>query len=513
MRNVPLALAIGFVVWSTPGLARDSLTRPCDIATASPTDRTRPADIAGVDVSKIDTKVALPACQAALNAAPDDARLLFQMGLIFEHLKDYSKALSYYEKAIAHGHAEAQARLGCLYAAGQGGLAENKQEAVRLYKMAADQGNAFGQAGLGAAYQLGAGGLPKDEGQAARLYKLAADQGYALAQAGLGAFYLDGRGGLPKNEREAARLFKLAVDQGIALAEFLLGAFYRNGRGGLPKDEGQAARLYKLAADQGNADGQVNLGAFYFDGRGGLLKNEREAARLFKLAADQGNADAEFLLGAFYLDGRGGLPKDEREAARLFKLATDQAEQMPSGERGALRFLLGTLYESGRGVLQDAAAAEELYLKAAADGNSDAQAKLAESQESSQPREGINLVCQGAKGKKFVSIDATRRYVKLQENRFTFEFIDGTKQYVRISDDAIEFGCLNAKTESEVLAEGFEWILGGGQKKSGWLTDLFCRSRYKLDRLSGVLTETVSGVLAGAYESADCSLVANRKKF
>lgn len=229
MRQILLGLVAGLVLVPTCGLAQDTLTRACDLAAASPNDRTRPANIAGVALNKIDPKVALPACQAALTAAPENSRLLYQMGRILEASKDDTKARSFYEKAAAWGHAGAQANFGLLYETGRGGLPKNDQQAARLYKLAADQGNVYAQYRLGVFYQEGRGALTKSDEEAARLFKLAADQGNASAQAWLGYFYKNGLGGLPKSDQEAAHFFKLASDQGDAYAQYELGVFYENG--------------------------------------------------------------------------------------------------------------------------------------------------------------------------------------------------------------------------------------------------------------------------------------------
>jgi TPR repeat protein len=222
----------------------------CDQAAAIPLDQSRPTGVAGVVTEKIDPKIAIPACDAAAKAAPNDPRVAFQLGRAYLAAKEY-------ESARAH------------------------------FKFAADQGNAGGQNGLGRLYANALGGLAKDDPEAARLFKLAADQGNADGQVSLGVFYVTGRGDLEKDEREAARLYRLAADQGAAAGQNDLGRFYARGRGGLAKDDREAARLYKLAADQGAATGQANLGNMYRDGRGGLAKDDGEAARLYKLAADQ----------------------------------------------------------------------------------------------------------------------------------------------------------------------------------------------------------------------------------
>jgi TPR repeat protein len=183
MRRVLLGLVTGLALVPANSVAEDvQSTRACDLTSTSPFDRLRPTGISGVAFDKIDAKIAIPACQAALAAAPANPRLLFQMGRAFDAIKDYDKARGFYEKAAGLGYATAQTALGVFYQNGRGGLPKNDQEAARLYKLAADQGDAFGQLNLGVFYENGRGGLPKNDQEAARLLKLAADQGNVYAQ-------------------------------------------------------------------------------------------------------------------------------------------------------------------------------------------------------------------------------------------------------------------------------------------------------------------------------------------
>lgn len=191
------ALAVGVSVAPAPGMAQDSLTRACDLVAASPFDTTRPAGIPGIaDNSKIDFNVAFPACKAALAAAPNNPRLLFQMSRVYgagaldpwardQNVQRGEEAFRLLKLAADQGSAIAQLTLGTMYENGQGGLAKNEQEAVRLYKLAVAQGLPIAQDVLGESYEDGTGGLPQDKQEAARLYKLAADQGFELAQADL----------------------------------------------------------------------------------------------------------------------------------------------------------------------------------------------------------------------------------------------------------------------------------------------------------------------------------------
>jgi TPR repeat protein len=156
--------------------------------------------------------VAIPACETALAAAPENPRLLFQMGRACGSVKEFDKARDFYEKAARLGYASAQVDLGILY-------------------------------------EYGLGGVPRDDREAVRFFKLAADQGYADAQNNLGNFYAQGRGGLTKNDQEAVRFYRLATAQGNAVAQATLANFYKLGRGGLAKtdvaDANDIARLLR----------------------------------------------------------------------------------------------------------------------------------------------------------------------------------------------------------------------------------------------------------------------------
>jgi TPR repeat protein/ABC-type uncharacterized transport system substrate-binding protein len=377
VRDLLSALASVLIFLSVrPGLAQNqdttaALVLACDQAAASPTDKNRLVGLAGVPSGRLDSQNAIATCEAAAGAAPDNPRIMFQLGRAHAAAKADESARAYFSKASDLGYPIAQASLGAFYAAGRGGLAKDDREALRLFKLAAEQGDPLGNNNLGFFYESGRGGLPKDDREAARLYQLAVDKGEPWGQYNLGSLYQGGRGGLTQNDREAARLYKLAADQGHELAEVSFGFFYETGRGGLPKDDLKAVDYYKRAADQGNALGWNNLGVFYQNGRGGLPKDDREAARLYRLAADQGNAYGRRNLGFFYQTGRGGLPQSDQEAARLYQLAAGQGNLFAQAN-------LGFFYETGRGGLpQDDVEAARLYRLAAEQGGPFAQNKLA----------------------------------------------------------------------------------------------------------------------------------------
>ena len=254
------------------------------------------------------------------------------------------ETLQLYKLANEQNDANAQVRLGVMYANGTGGLVKDDAEAVRLYKLAAEKNYSMGQFYLALMYEHGRGGLPKDDTEAVRLLKLAVAQNDALAQSALGFMMMNARGGLARNAVEAVRLFNLSASQGSERGLNNLGGAYLAGIGGLARNEVEAVRLFKLAAAMGYALAQRNLGLMYENGIGGLAKDDYEAVRLYKLASVQNNDQAQYNLALMHEHGRGGLAKDDYEAVRLYKLAAAQSNnaaqnsliRMEAAKRGGL---------------------------------------------------------------------------------------------------------------------------------------------------------------------------------
>jgi len=148
------------------------------------------------------------------------------------------------------GDAAAQAKLGSLYAKGQG-ITNSYAQAAKWFRLAADQGNAEAQAGLGELYEAGQG-VPKDFSQALKLYRLAAVKGNAGAQYTMGFLSEAGRG-VPQDQVEATRWFRLAAEQGDPLSQYDLGQRCDLGVG-TPADRVEALKWLDLAAAQGQKD-------------------------------------------------------------------------------------------------------------------------------------------------------------------------------------------------------------------------------------------------------------------
>jgi TPR repeat protein len=129
-------------------------------------------------------------------------------GMVAYQEKDYLKAIQLWRPLAQAGNAEAQYRLGVMYAEGRG-VAPNDAEAALWFERAAEQGEAMAQYNLGASYAEGSG-VRKDMATAAKWFRRAADQGVALAQLNLGLLYANGAG-VPQDNVEALKWIDLAI--------------------------------------------------------------------------------------------------------------------------------------------------------------------------------------------------------------------------------------------------------------------------------------------------------------
>ena len=97
--------------------------------------------------------------------------------------QDGMRAISLFQQAAAQGKINAYARIGDLYASGDGdGIVKDYGEAVRWYDEAARNGDAKGLYRLGEAYEQGRG-VEADPVRALMWYSLAAEEGYEAAPA------------------------------------------------------------------------------------------------------------------------------------------------------------------------------------------------------------------------------------------------------------------------------------------------------------------------------------------
>ena len=322
-------------------------------------------------------------------------------------------------RAAELGDADAEFRLGILYALGRG-VAQDTAEAVRWFGRASEEGHALADALLGSSASLAEAHSPEqirdaadnadkagDKEAAGRLRRAAesveanreavlflrhaAEAGHPTAQA------LLGRIGALQEDAEAETWVGRAVAQDDAWGHYYLGLMYYKGFG-VPEDTAEAIRLWKQAADQGLSRAAADIGLLYLAGID-VEEDEDEAARWYRRAVelervdtnlvgstgqivdDCGLGDAAML--ALRAETLGTLPRlnDEAEVAEVRRTAEKGAPEAqlkmalltdtPDGsaesvawmrraaEQGVVlaQLLLGAMYDTGSGIREDNAGA------------------------------------------------------------------------------------------------------------------------------------------------------------
>lgn len=179
-------------------------------------------------------------------------------------LVDRVMATQWYYKAAESGNAEAQGRLGYLFAEGKG-VQRDFAKAVALFQQGAAQGNAIALYRLAGMYVTGRG-VPKDGIKSNELIKEAAAKGLSDAQFELGTRYQSGMFGLETDKSKAVHWFQKAADQEDTWGQWYLGRAYEVGDG-VPQDHAKAIEWFTKAATQGNPLAQRNLGQLYMNSR------------------------------------------------------------------------------------------------------------------------------------------------------------------------------------------------------------------------------------------------------
>lgn len=226
---------------------------------------------------------------------------------------------------------------GCACAA-PGQTTQADRDALAQVRAQADRGDAEAQLKLGSMYATGAG-VNQDLKKAARWHRKAAEQGLASAQYQLGLDFAEGSGVKP-DAIEAAKWFRKAAEQGLVQAQVELGRAYENGRG-LSPSAVEAVHWFRKAAELGSAAGKYELGRSYLEGAG-VVKDTVEGLVWLRPAAEQGSALAQYRLGQCYEQGE-GVTKDLVEAYKWYNLAAAQDELNAADIRLSLAKLETTL--------------------------------------------------------------------------------------------------------------------------------------------------------------------------
>lgn len=276
-----------------------------------------------------------------------DAAEQYSLGRHFDRIREYEKALYWFEAAAAQDYGEAEYYVGVYRLEGRGGIQDHTQ-AREWFLRGAENGVAQAEYMVGYFFAEGIA-CEVDENKAFDCFLSAAKKGCSDAANMVAMCYENGvhteknpelarkwrkAGGsleelhLEQPTAEAPKQAPNLPDPDVAPQSTIDEGeeLYQSARRCLAeKDAEGAAMFYKRAAELGHARAQCSYGKCLYTGHG-AAKDTAEAFRWFKLAADQDLNIAQYNLGVMYLKGV-YVPKDMTEAKRWFKLAADNGHE------------------------------------------------------------------------------------------------------------------------------------------------------------------------------------------
>lgn len=184
-------------------------------------------------------------------AEQDDAEAQTSLGVYYvmeDTLKDYHKAVFWFQKAAEHGFVGAQYNLAQCYDQGIG-VVKDYHKAVFWYEKAAEHGFVWAQYNLANCYDLGIG-VSQDHQKAVFWLQKAAEQGFAKAQYNLGTFYFLGKNHI-QDYQKAVFWYEKAAEQGLVEAQYELGKY------SIPENLVLAYQWLSLAAEKNNSDKNI----------------------------------------------------------------------------------------------------------------------------------------------------------------------------------------------------------------------------------------------------------------
>ena len=299
---------------------------------------------------------ALPACEAALKAAPDSIDVMTWLGRVYVLVGRAGEAAPLFEKAAGGGDMFAAFLLsGLLDGSVINGVDSDSDRAMALLTQAADAGFVPAADELAERYELGTN-VDANPAEALRLYKLAADQGDAHAIYKLGTFY---QGGIAVGQdyAQAMTLFVRAADAGEPLGHDGVGQLYQYAQG-VEMDYLKAADAFQKGADQGEPRSETDLAYLYEQGLG-VAQDYDKSFALLSDAAGQGYGFAQAALALHYLFGEGTAI----DATKALDLALAAAGKQVNYAQG----IVGYMYSEGQGTTRDLSDAL-IYFQAGSDG-------------------------------------------------------------------------------------------------------------------------------------------------
>ncbi|MDI1363187.1 SEL1-like repeat protein [Methylotenera sp.] len=248
-------------------------------------------------------------------------------------IKNFDKALYWFEKAAKQSQPEAQFYYGKFILNGQS-TEKSPEKAMLWFKKAAEQSDVNAQNMLGVLYSIGLG-TKIDYPESFKWNKKAAEAGNAEAMYNLAQLYEKGVG-VEQSSTKAIFWYEQSAKQGFTSSEFELGIAYLQGLGGYEKNENKAIEWLEKAANKGSEQAQNNLAITYLEqGKSDKTKLPLAVSWLKKLS-EHGIAKSQAILADCYFDGIGVDKNDQ--------LGIDWLKKSAEGGYGFSQYKLGLIY-------------------------------------------------------------------------------------------------------------------------------------------------------------------------
>ena len=158
---------------------------------------------------------------------------------------------------------------------------------------------------------------------------------------------------------KAVRCYESGYEKGDIECAEALGELYMEDNA--KTDIDKAVAWLKRGAEKGSEGAMIDLGVIFWVEKYGR-RDPGQVVYWLKRAVEAGSAEAMFRLASVYRNPTSGPYRDAAKAAAMARKGAE------AGSTGAM-ILLGYFYETGNGVEQNRGKAEELYLQAAAKGD------------------------------------------------------------------------------------------------------------------------------------------------
>ncbi|RTL67093.1 MAG: hypothetical protein EKK42_15040 [Pseudonocardiaceae bacterium] len=253
------------------------------------------------------------------------------LGLVYddeESLRDYAKAIYWFNKASDQGDAEAKFYIAMHYSKGWG-VQKSDSEAHSWLLNAAKLGYAEAQYAVGFDLQNGRG-VTADAAAAVGWINKSADQGYSEAQYAMGLALLKGQG-ITKNDSEAFQWIKKAAMQDNPNACNALGTLLAQGTG-VKQDKYEASYWFERAIAKGSEPAKHNLALLNLP-KDGLTREQRVASLK--------NAYSSYLTVKVCYEARQGyliqmITRSDFDQAKLLMRKIENNSQLPRDQKDEL---------------------------------------------------------------------------------------------------------------------------------------------------------------------------------